>query len=201
VLAGLLSLAAAASPAPVAGDCAGPAEDGPSRCLYRSALPSTGLVADCRSDRDCRVGYYYGDPEKPVWLEPPPDLSTLPKPEIMWRAATFAEIRFACGPGCRVSYFFEAKRRRLSPPRDQVLDVDIRRLLIAQAEDTAIAVRQIFSGREVARITRPWTQGLSLADAVVEVRFDPDGRLTFTWLRGEDRTPVTERISVPSIPR
>lgn len=147
------------------------------------------------------MGYYYGDPEKPVWIEPPVDLSTLPKPEVIWRAATFAEIRFACGPGCRVSYFFEAKRRRLSPPRDQVLDVDLRRLLLAQAEGPAIAVRQIFSGREVARITRAWTPGPSLTDVLTEIHFDPDGRLTFTWLKGPDRTPVTERISVPSVPR
>ena len=146
------------------------------------------------------MGYYYGDPEKPVWFKPPPDLPTLPKPDVIWRAATFAEIRFACGPACRVSYFFEAKRRRLSPPRPQALDVDLRRLLVAQADGPAIAVRQIFSGREVARITRDWSPG-ALDDALVEVRFDPDGRLTFTWLKGPDRTPVTERISVPSVPR
>ena len=35
-----------------------------SHCLYRSLLPSTGIVAVCRDDRDCRVGYYYGDPAK-----------------------------------------------------------------------------------------------------------------------------------------
>jgi hypothetical protein len=99
-----------------------------------------------------------------------------------------------------VSYFFEAKRRRLSPPRPQALDVDLRRLLVAQADGPAIAVRQIFSGREVARITRDWS-GASLRDALTEVRFDPDGRLTFTWLKGPDRTPVTERVSVPSVPR
>jgi hypothetical protein len=157
-------------------------------------------VADCRTDRDCRVGYYYGDPDRPVWLVPPPDLPTLPKPDVIWRAATFAEVRFFCGPGCTVSYFFEAKRRRLSPPRHRVLDVDLRRLLLAQVEGPAIAVRQIFSGREVARITRDWSPG-PLDDALVEVRLDPDGRLTFTWLRGPDRTAVTERVSVPSLPR
>lgn len=157
-------------------------------------------MADCRADRDCRVGYYYGDPEKPVWLDPPPDLPTLPKPEVIWRAATFAEIRFDCGPACHVSYFFEAKRRRLSPPRHYVLDVDLRRLLLAQSDGPTIAVRQIFSGREVARITRDWT-GSSLRDALTDIHFDPDGRLTFTWLKGKDRTPVTERVSVPSVPR
>ena len=157
-------------------------------------------MADCRTDRDCRVGYYYGDPEKPVWLDPPPDWRTLPKPDVIWRAATFAEIRFACGPTCHLSYFFEAKRRRLSPPRSQVLDVDLSRLLIAQTDGPTIAVRQIFSGREVARITRDWT-GASPTAALTEIHFDPDGRLTFTWLKGKDRTPVTERVSVPSIPR
>jgi hypothetical protein len=82
-----------------------------------------------------------------------------------------------------------------------VLDVDLRRLLIAQEDGKAIAVRQIFSGREVARITRDWAPGPTLASALTEIHFDPDGRLTFTWLRGKDRTPLTERVSVPSIPR
>ena len=191
---------AAASPAPVAGDCAGPGGVGPSRCLYRSAFPSTGLVADCRTDRDCRVGYYYGDPDRPVWFEPPPDLGALPKPDVIWRSATFAEVRFACGPSCSVSYFFEARRRRLSPPRRQALDVDLRRLLVAQAEAQALTVRQIFSGREVARIEREWTGG-SVEAALTDLHFDPDGRLTFTWLQGQGRTPVTERVSVPSVPR
>ena len=185
----------------MAGECAGPGGTQPSRCLYRSAFPSVGLVAECRSDRDCRVGYYYGDPAAPVWLEPPPDLPTLRRPDVIWRAATFAEIRFACGPACHVSYFFEAKRRRLSPPRRQVLDVDLPRLLLAQAEGGSIAVRQIFSGREVARITRDWGPGASVTDALTALRFDPDGRLTFTWLQGRDRTPITERVSVPSVPR
>ncbi len=184
----------------MAGDCAGSGGDRPSRCLYRSAFPSTGLVAECRTDRDCRVGYYYGNPDTPVLIEPPPDLPTLPKPDVIWRAATFAEIRFACGPACHTSYFFEAKRRRLSPPRPHVLDVDLRRLLIAQLDGRDLAVRQIFSGREVARITRDWTGG-SLRDALTDIHFDPDGRLTFTWLKNQDRTPVTERVSVPSIPR
>jgi hypothetical protein len=192
---------AAATPAPVAGDCAGPGGEGASRCLYRSAIPSTGLVTDCRSDRDCRVGYYYGDPGAPVWFEPPPELRALPKPEVIWRAATFAEIRFACGPSCHVSYFFEAKRRRLSPPRRQVLDVDLSRLLLAQVDDRVLVVRQIFSGREVARITRDWAPAASLEDVLPELHFDPDGRLTFTWLRSQARAPVTERVSIPSIPR
>lgn len=154
----------------------------------------------CRTDRDCRVGYYYGDPEKPVWLEPPSGLSALPKPEVIWHEATFAEVRFDCGSPCRISYFFEGKRRRLSPPRPQVLDVDPRRLLVAQADGRVLAVRQIFSGRDVARIERDWPPGPSLESALTTVHFDPDGRLSFTWLRGPDRTPVSERISVPSIP-
>jgi hypothetical protein len=185
----------------VAGDCAGPGGEQPSRCLYRSAFPSTGLISECRTDHTCRVGYYYGDPDKPVWLDPPPGWPTLPKPDVIWRAATFAEIRFACGPTCHASYFFEAKRRRLSPPRPQVLDVDLRRLLVAQEDGRDLTVRQIFSGREVARITRDWATGPSLANTLTEIHFDPDGRLTFTWLKGNDRTPVTERVSIPSIPR
>ena len=78
--------------------------------------------------------------------------------------------------------------------------MDLRRLLIAQADGQAIAIRQIFSGREVARITRDWA-GASLRDALTAIRFDPDGRLTFTWLKRPDRAPITERVSVPSVPR
>jgi hypothetical protein len=120
---------------------------------------------------------------------------------VFWREATFAEIRFDCGAPCRVSYFFEAKRRRLSAPRMQVLDVDTRRLLVAQADGRSLVVRQIFSGREVARIDRDWAPGPSLEPALPTIHFDPDGRLTITWLRGPDHTPVSERISIPSIPR
>jgi hypothetical protein len=124
----------------------------------------------------------------------------LPKPDVIWRAATFAEIRFACGDGCRVSYFFEARRRRVSPPRPQVFDVDLHRLLLVQADGRSLAVRQIFSGREVARIDRDWAPG-PLESALAAVHFDPDGRLTVSWLKGSARTPVTERLSIPSIPR
>jgi hypothetical protein len=71
---------------------------------------------------------------------------------------------------------------------------------VAQEDGRDLAVRQIFSGREVARITRDWASP-SLLDAITDLHFDPDGRLTFTWLKGKDRTPVTERVSIPSIPR
>lgn len=199
--AALALLGAGGTPAPVHGECAGAGGAEPSHCLYRSAFPSAGLVADCRTDRDCRVGYYYGDPAVPVWLAPPAGMPTLPKPEVIWRTATFAEIRFDCGGPCSVSYFFEAKRRRLSEPRRFVLDVDSRRLLLAQAEERALVVRQVFSGREVARIERPWAPGAWLGEALRSIHFDPDGRLTFTWLRGAERRPVTERVSVPSAPR
>jgi hypothetical protein len=185
----------------VPGDCAGAGPEQPSRCIYRAAFPSTGLVARCRSDRDCQVGYYYGDPEKPVWLEPPPGLVTLPKPEVIWHEAAFAEVRFDCGAPCRISYFFEAKHRRLSPPRREVLAVDTRRLLVAQAEGRALVARQIFSGREVARIERDWAPGPRLEPALTAIHFDPDGRLSFTWLKGPERTPLSERVTVPSIPR
>lgn len=202
--AGLILVAAALGllgAAPVRGDCAGAGGAEPSRCIYRSAFPSAGIVADCRTDRECRVGYYYGDPSAPVWLAPPPGMATLPKPDVIWRAATFAEMRFDCGHPCSVSYFFEAKRRRLSEPRRMVLDVDVRRLLLAAVEDRAVVVRQIFSGREVARIERPWAGGAWLGDAIESLHFDPDGRLTFTWLKAPERAPVTERVSVPSVPR
>src|SRR5262245_34665736 len=183
---------------PAAAECVAEGPTG-SHCLYRSFLPSTGLVAVCRDDRDCRVGYYYGDPGKAVWIEPPPGMATLPKPEVTWPDLTFAQIRFDCGPGCSVSYFFEAKRRRLSAPRRSVLAVDVRRWLIASAEERALVVRQIYSGREVARIERDWAPAAWLGDVVSAVRFDPDGRLSFTWLRGPDRAPVSERLSIPSV--
>lgn len=136
-----------------------------------------------------------------MWLEPPPGLTTLPRPEVIWHEATFAEVRFDTGASGHVSYFFEAKRRRLSLPQPDVLAVDTRRLLMAQADGHALVARQIFSGREVARLERDWAPGLSLRAGLTAIHFDPDGRLTFTWLRGASRSPVTERISVPSIPR
>ena len=76
----------------------------------------------------------------------------------------------------------------------------MRRLLVAQAEARSLVARQIFSGREVARIERDWAPG-PLESALTALHFDPDGRLTFTWLKGSGRTPVTERISIPSMPR
>jgi hypothetical protein len=185
------------SASPGAAECApeGPAG---SHCLYRSLLPSTGIVASCRDDRDCRVGYYYGDPGKAVWIEPPAGMATLPKPEVTWPSLTFAQIRFDCGPACSVSYFFEAKRRRLSGPRRSVLAVDVRRLLLAAAEERALVVRHVFSGREVTRIERDWAPGAWLGDVITALHFDPDGRLSFTWLRGPDRVAVSERQSIPS---
>lgn len=108
-------------------------------------------------------------------------------------------MRFQIGAG-QVSYFFEAKRRRLSPPRPDVLAVDIRRLLIAQADGRAVAVRQLFAGREVARLERDWSPG-PLQAAITAIHFDLDTRLTLSYLRGPSREPVTERLSIPSIPR
>jgi hypothetical protein len=169
--------------------------------MYRAAFPSVGLVTDCRSDRDCRVGYYYGDPAKPTWFEPPPGHQTFPRPEVIWHAAAFAEARFDLGPSGRVSYFFEARRRRLSPPCSRVLAIDLRRFLMAQVDGRSLVVRQIFTGREVARIDRDWASAESLAGVLTAVEFHPDGRLYFTWLKGPARTPVAERVSVPSIPR
>ncbi len=163
-------------------------------------LPSAGLVAECESDARCRVGYYAGSPGQATWLQPPPGLAALPKPSVIWYSATFAEARFDCGRPCSVSYFFEARRRLISAPRQGVLDVDLRRQLLAAAEGWALVVRQIFSGREVARIRRPWAPAAALGDVVIALRFDPDGRLAFTWLRGAERQPVSERVSVPSIP-
>lgn len=134
-----------------------------------------------------------------MWFEPPAGAATLPRPEVIWHEATFAEVRFEIGGG-HISYFFEAKRRRLSPPRPDVLAVDIRRLLIAQADGRAVAVRQLFAGREVARLERDWSPG-PLQAAITAIHFDLDTRLTLSYVRGPSREPVTERLSIPSIPR
>src|SRR5262245_27209957 len=86
---------------------------GGSRCLFRSIVPSSGIAAVCRDDRDCRVGYYYGDPADAVWFTVPPGLSAFPKPDVTWIAGTLAQVRFDCGRPCSVTYFFEVRRRRL----------------------------------------------------------------------------------------
>jgi len=201
LLGALIFLSSGAVAAETPADCSGPGGDGPSRCLYRSALPSAGIVAECTSDRDCRVGYYYGAPDQATWFTAPPEMAKLPRPEVLWHTATFAETRFGCGPGCTWSYFFEAKRHLLSAPRRDVLDVDYRRLLMAQAEGRVLAIRQIFSARQVLRLERDWTPGLTVGEAIKEIRFDPDGRLTFTWLKGPARDRVSERVTVPSFAR
>jgi hypothetical protein len=139
-------------------------------------MPSTGMVADCRNDGDCRVGYYYGGPEQATWLALPAGMTTMPKPDVIWHSATFAEARLGCGQGCTWSYFFEAEGRSL-------------------------AVRQIFTAREALRIERDWAPGLTVGEAITEIRFDPDGRLSLTWLKGPDRVPVRERVTVPSFAR
>jgi hypothetical protein len=197
----LLAWRPLAEAAPSPGECSGPGGAGPCHCLYRSLMPSTGIVADCRSDRDCRVGYYYGGPEQATWLTPPAGMTTMPKPDVIWHSATFAETRVGCGRGCTWSYFFEAKRRQLSAPRRDVLQADYRRLLMAQVEGRALVVRQIFTAREALRIEHDWAPGLPLGEAITEIRFDPDGRLSLTWLKGPDRTPMSERVTVPSFAR
>ena len=201
LLGALTVLAAGPAAAESPTDCSGPGGDEPSRCLYRSVLPSAGIVAECASDRDCRVGYYYGGPDQPTWFTPPLEMAKLPKPEVLWHTATFAEARFTCGRDCTWSYFFEAKRHLLSAPRRDVLDADYRRLLMAQAEGRAVAIRQIYSAREVLRFERDWAPGLSVGEAIKEIRFDPDGRLTFTWLKGPARERISERVTVPSFAR
>src|SRR5215471_6875756 len=182
-----------------AADCA--PEGAATRCIYRSLLPSSGLVSVCKSERDCRVGYYAGNPSDATWLVPPPALGTLPQPQVTWLTATLAEVRLDCGHPCSVSYFFEAQRRQLSEPRWSVVAVDARRWLVAVAKDRALVVRQLFSGREVTRIERDWAPGAPIVDAITEAHFGADGRLSFTWLRGAERTAVSERMSVPSFAR
>lgn len=184
-----------------AGECSGGGGAGPSHCLYRSLLPSTGIIADCKSDSDCRIGFYYGQPDQATWFRSPPGMATMPKPAVIWHTATFAETRVGCGPDCTWSYFFEGKRRLLSEPRRDVLQVDHRRLLMAQGDGRALTIRHIFSARDVVKIERDWTPGLTASEAIEEIRFDPDGRLSFTWLKGVQRTLVAERVTVPSFAR
>lgn len=194
----LVPALARSQPRPVPGECspAGPVQ----RCLFRSAVPSVGLVSVCEETR-CRVGFYYGSVDAPEWLPRPEGWTTFPPPEVTWHSSTFAEVRFGCGPSCSVSYFFDGRRRRLSPPRRDVRALDQRRMLVASPEGRALVVRQVYSGREVARIERDFAPGLEAAAAVREARFHPDGRLSFVWLRGAARDPVAERVSVPSMPR
>jgi hypothetical protein len=194
------TMGASTPSAPSRGDCA-IQRDASSLCVYRSLVPSAGIVSSCRDEQSCRVGYYYGSPAGAVWFRPPPAMTTLPKPEVSWLTATFAEVRLGCGHGCSFSYFFEARRHRVSDAHPSVLAVEPRRFLIASAEDRALVIRQVFSGRQVMRLERDWAPGEWLGDVLPDLHFDPDGRLSFTWLRGSERTPVSERVSVPSIPR
>jgi hypothetical protein len=189
---------AAGQPRITPGECATVATV--TRCLFRSSLPSAGLISECEASR-CRVGSYAGALETVRWLPLPGGWTTFPPPEVVWVSSTFAEVRFRCGPSCSLSYFFDARRRRVSPSRSDVLALDGRRLLVAMGEAEALVVRQIFSGREVARIEREWAPGLRVVEAVRSARFDPDGRLSFTWLKGAPSTPVAERLSIPSLPR
>ena len=201
LLGGVLSLAAApASPPATRGECA-PEHAGLTLCLYRSLLPSAGIVTSCRDRHDCRVGPYYGSPSDAVWLRPPPGMAAFPEPEVIWFTSTLAQVRVECGLGCSWSYFYEVTRHRLSEPRRSVLAVDPRRLLAAMADGRSLTVRQVFTGHEVARIERNWAPGAWLGESITMLRFDPDGRLSLTWLRGAERTPVSERLSIPSIPR
>jgi hypothetical protein len=40
-----------------------------------------------------------------------------------------------------------------------------------------------------------------VAEAITQIRFETDGRLSFTWFAGTARTPVSERVTVPSLAR
>jgi hypothetical protein len=119
---------------------------------------------------------------------------------VTWLTVTLAQVRVDCAHPCSWTYFFEAKRQRLSAPYRSVLAVDPRRLLMALAEGRVLVVRQVFAGREVARVERDWAPADWLGDVITALHFDLDGRLSFTWLRGADHIPMSERLSVPSMP-
>ena len=156
-------------------------------------------MADCVSDTRCRVGDYYGDPDEPGWLAYP-RTGDATEPRVSWHTATLAEMRFACGPECAMSYFFEARRRRLSPCARPCWTWTSAVPLVAMADGPAVVVPPDLLGPRGGPYHPPG-RGASLRDAVTAIHFDPDGRLTFTWLAGNTRTPVTERVSVPSVPR
>lgn len=198
-LAGAATVGAETAPTP--GECGEAGGGGTSRCLYRSMMPSAGLIAECTTDVACRVGVYHGRPDNATWFTPPAGIVTLPRPTVTWHTAGLAEARFGCGPGCVFSYFFEVRRQRVSSARWGVLAIDPLRLLAVGAEERALVVRQIFSGRQVARIERSWASARWLGEVVTDARLEPEGRLTFTWLKGAERTAVTERVSIPSVPR
>src|ERR1700757_1450931 len=82
-----------------------PQPHGRTLCIYRSLIPSAGVVSSCRTEHDCRVGYYVGDPSQAVWFRPPPTLGTFPTPDVSWLTSTFAEVRVDCGHRCSFSYF------------------------------------------------------------------------------------------------
>src|SRR5262249_32068445 len=117
LLAGLLSAAAAATPAPVAGDCPGSGPQPPPPPPHRAGLPPRAPAPP-----DGVLASSCGPPERRGGSGPPAGVVTLPRPEVLWHEATFAEVRFEIGAG-HVSYFFEAKRRRLSRPLPDVLAV------------------------------------------------------------------------------
>ena len=194
--------AAAPSPAPAAPECGPPGPGGSARCVYRAGVPSVGFLTECTDERDCRVGYYHGPLDRPTWLTPPVGWRALPRPVVLWHGALLGEARFPCETGCAVSYFFDARRRRLSEPRWNALAFDVRRLLVALPEGGALVVRQVFgAGREVARIERPWAGGAPSPAAVSGTHFEPDGRLVFQWRPADGRPPVAERVSIPPVPR
>jgi hypothetical protein len=194
------TIGASPPPRPSCGDCASE-QDGLSRCVYRSFAPSTGIVTSCRGEQDCRVGSYYGNPADAAWFALPPGFTTFPKPDVIWLTATLAQVRVSCGRSCSFSYFLEARRHHVSEPRRSVLAVDTRRQLLALAEERVLVIRQMFSGLEIMRVERNWAPAEWLGDVLPDLHFDPDGRLSFTWLRGPERARVNERVSVPSMPR
>ena len=191
--------AAAAAPAPA--ECSGPGGAGPSHCLYRSVLPSAGIVADCVSDRDCRVGYYYGGPERATWYTPPQGMASLPKPRRDLAHGDLRRDALRLRPPCAWSYFFEARRHLLSEPRRDVLDVDYRRLLMAQVDGRALAIRQIFSARDVLRTRAGLGAGALRRRGDHGDPLRPRRAADLHLAQGSGRERVSERVSVPSFAR
>ena len=165
-LLGALILLAAGRPlaeaAPAPGECSGPGGAGRPTASTAPLMPSAGIVADCAERprlprrlllRRTRAG----DVAHAACGH---DQHAQARRHLAQRDLRRG-TRFGCGPGCTWSYFFEAKRRLLSAPRRDVLEADYRRLLMAQVEGRALAVRQIFTAREALRIERDWAPGLT----------------------------------------
>ena len=126
---------------------------------------------------------------------PPPGLATLPQPEVIWRAATFAEIRFACGPACTRQLLLRSQAPPpLRPTSPTCSTVD----LAPPADRAARTGARSRSARSSRAARSPassgdWAPGLALARRSPRSASIPTAGSRSPG-SGRDRTPVTERV-------